>query len=375
MKSNLPENTRSGHMEESDYHPSGECRHLFASNSSGCGTGRVEVWCVRCGAQEIFYDDTGTVLYSELDPCFDNSHYTGIIHTKEELNESILHSHFCERFADERQICLVCGKQLGQEEQKNPDQTKAASAEKLYIVEKSRRGYIIRGFEERTVAESKGLQHLTVIIVPFVADGPEKGRWIVHDRTAKLWAKGKAGKRSPSLNLFGGHCAAAEDQEQRVNEPVTMDIFEDAAKRELEEELLCRGSGRCLEVWSSKEGPSGSIEAAQYAHLALIPLGIVTCSEKDNKEASFLYALPVPSKDVDALIAADNYLRQGKECDISLPILRKSEAELKALYKQNPDVEICDAITRLWRWENRVVHRKLQRVIRSRCKTGNAHRM
>ena len=357
--------------EDSGFGESSGCQHLFASNSNGSGTGRVEVWCVRCGAQEIFYDDTGTVLYSELDPCFDNSRYTGVIHTIEELNDSIRSRHFCERFADERNVCLVCGKQLEPKPPEHPaapNPPPAAVGEKLYIVNKTKRGYQIIGFEERSIAEKKGLRHLTVIIVPFVVGGPEQGRWIVHDRTAKLWAKGKAVRAAASLNLFGGHCSADEAAQQRVGELVTMDIFNVAAERELEEELLRRGKGHTLEVWESKAGATGSREAAQYAHLPLIPIDVVTYDGKDNKEASFLYALPVPAADVDALIAADNYLRDGKERDIALPILRMRANELKHLHKRNPTVEICDAISRLWLCENRAAHRKLRRVIQAYCK-------
>lgn len=350
----------------------GGCKHLFASNSNGCGTGRVEVWCVRCGDQEIYYDDTGTVLYSELDPDFDNSRYTGVIHTLEELNESIMSRHICERFADEQNVCLVCGKQLEPKEPEPPAAPEPAappadSGEKLYIVEKTKLGYEIVGFKARSVAEKQGLRHLTVIIVPFVTSGPEQGRWIVHDRTAKLWAKGKAAAASASLNLFGGHCSADEEAQKRIGELVTMDIFDVAAKRELEEELLRRGKGHTLEGWQSKAGPSESREAAGYAHLPLIPIDVVTYDGEDNKEASFLYALPVPAADVDALIAADNYERDHKERDIALPILRMNGKELKRLHKQNPDVEICDAISRLWLWKNRAANRKLNRAIRDYC--------
>lgn len=355
------------------YH--GGCRHLLASNSDGAGTGRVEVWCVLCGAQEIYYDDTGTVLYSELDPTFNCGRYTGVIHSLDELNASILNRHDCARYADDWNECMVCGKKLGTLAPKEPDPPKAASTEKLYIVEKRKRKFVICGFAERKSAEENGLRHLTVIIVPFVADGPEKGRWIVHDRTAKLWAKGKSGERTPSLNLFGGHCTADEEQKERIGQPVTMDIFDTAAERELQEELLCHGSGRTLEHWASKEGPSGTTEAAQYAHAALIPIGIVTCSEQNNREASFLYALPVYSNDLDALVAADNYIRQGEERDIELPILRRSEAELKELHNHNPAVEVCDAITRLWKRENRAAYRKLMRVIRRAGNRANARSM
>ncbi|MEA4939707.1 MAG: hypothetical protein VB091_09000 [Christensenella sp.] len=349
---------------------SGGCQHLFASNSNGSGTGRVEVWCVRCGEQEIYYDDTGTVLYSELDPDFDNSRYTGVIHTLEELNDSIRGNHFCERYADEQNVCLVCGKQLEPKEPEKPvapPPPKAVPAEKLYIVQKTKRGYEICGLEERSVAEQKGLRHLTVIIVPFVAGGPEQGRWIVHDRTAKLWAKKKAAGASASLNLFGGHCSADEGAINRIGTPVTMDIFDVAAERELEEELFRRGTGHKLEVWENSEGASDSRETARYAHLPLIPVGIVTYSSASNCEASYLYALPVPAADVDALIAADNYMRDGEERDIALPIIRMRENELRKLQKNNPDVEICDAISRLWLCKNRAARKKLQRVIRDYC--------
>ncbi len=352
---------------------SGGCQHLFASNSNGSGTGRVEVWCVRCGAQEIYYDDTGTVLYSELDSSRDNGWYTGVIHTLEELNDSIRNNHFCERYADERNVCLVCGKQL---EPKQPEQPAApepatppaASGEKLYIVKETGHDYEIVGFEARSVAEQQGLRHLTVIIVPFVAGGPEQGRWIVHDRSAKLWAKGKATTTCASLNLFGGHCSADEEAQKRLGQLVAMDIFDAAAKRELEEELLCQGKGQFLEVWKSKAGPSGNREAARYEHFPLIPIDVVTYNGKDNKEVSFLYALPVPAVDVDALLAADNYERDGKEHDIVLPILRMREGELKRLHRRDASVEICDAISRLWLRENRAANRKLNRVIRAYCK-------
>ena len=358
------------HDSKENYGYGGGCQHLFASNSNGCGTGRVEVWCVRCGDQEIYYDDTGTVLYSELDPDFDNSRYTGVIHTLEELNESIMSRHICERFADEQNVCLVCGKQLETpkpEPSSAPPAPKAVPAEKLYIVQKTKHGYEICGLEERSVAEKKGLRHLTVIIVPFVAGGPEQGRWIVHDRTAKLWAKKKAAGASASLNLFGGHCSAGEEANDRIGKLVTMDIFDDAAERELEEELLRRGTGHKLEIWDNAEGASDSREAATYAHLSLIPIGIVTYSGASNCEASYLYALPVPAADVDALIAADNYTRGGEERDIALPILRMRENELKKLHKKNPTVEICDAISRLWLCKNRAARRKLQRAIRNYC--------
>lgn len=364
MESEWPKKPQPGNTAGGGYRRDGGCQHRLVSNSSGCGTGRVEVWCVLCGAQEIYYDDTGTVLYSSLDPGFDNSDYAGVIHSVEELNASIRYRHKCEEYADEQQVCLICGKQIGAKEPEEPVLQKTA-VEKLYIVEKRRRGYSILGFEERAAAEANGLLHLTVIIVPFITDGPEKGQWIVHDRTAKLWAKGKTDVRSPSLNLFGGHCSVAEEQGTRTGEPVTREIFDSAAERELGEELLCRGSGRYLEVWKSKGGPSSDTRAAQYTHAPLIPIGIVTCNEANNREASFLYALPVPSTDADALIAADNYLWQGVEQNIALPILRKSETELRALHKNNPEVEICDAITRLWRLENSAAHRRLQRAIRS----------
>ena len=340
----------------------GDTHHLLASNSAGTGAGRVEVWCVRCGAQEIYYDDTGTVLYSDLDPEYANKQFNGMMHSKQELNESIASRHCCEKYVDENHICMVCGKKVYDMELANNKET---IAEKLYVVEKRRREYIIQGFKERSVAEKLGLRHLTVIIVPFVIDGVAKGQWIVHDRTAKQWAKGKKSCLSPSLNLFGGHCAADADQMKRIGESITMEIFEKAAERELEEELLSRGSGRFLEIWDSKDGPSGGISAARYQHHALIPIGLVTYSGQDNHEVSYLYALPIPAEDTDKLLAADNYVKDGMEHDISLPIMEVNEAELRSMFRKKPSVEICDAITRLWLWENRAAYRKLRRTIRN----------
>ena len=54
------------------------------------------------------------------------------------------------------------------------DHKNAVSAKKLeplYIVEKRGQEVVITGFTERNAAEKLGVRHLTVIIVPFVADG------------------------------------------------------------------------------------------------------------------------------------------------------------------------------------------------------------
>ena len=347
----------------------GSTHHLLVSNSAGTGSGRVEVWCVRCGAQEIYYDDTGTVLYSDFDPEFVNKQFYGEMCSKEELNKSITNRHNCEEYRDEKQHCMVCGRKVDSMEAAKSTET---CAEKLFIIEKDRKGYLIRGFEERSVAEKLGLRHLTVIIVPFIIDGAAKGRWIVHDRTAKQWAKRKNSCLSSSLNLFGGHCAADADQMKRIGEYITEDIFVEAAERELEEELLRCGSEHLLEIWDNKDGPSGSISAARYQHQKLIPIGYVTYSGQDNNELSYLYALPVPAEDVDKLLAADNYEKDGMEHDILLPIMEVNEAELRSMHRKETSVEICDAITRLWLWENRVVYRKLRQAIQKHKTTGKA---
>lgn len=340
------------------------------SNSAGTGTGRVEVWCVRCGAQEIYYDDTGVVLYSNFDPEFANKQFYGEMRSKEELNKTIANRHNCEDYSNENHYCMVCGKKV---EGMGLAKSTGTCAEKLYIVEKNRKGYIISGFEERSVAEKRGLRHLTVIIVPFICDGAAKGRWIAHDRTAKQWAKGRRSCLSPSLNLFGGHCAADADQVKRIGAYVTLNIFEETAERELEEELLCCGNGNILEIWNGNDGPSGSIIAARYQHQKLIPIGYVTYSGQGNHELSYLYALPVPAEDVDKLLAADNYEKDGLEHDISLPIIKVNETELRSMYRKKPGVEICDAITRLWLWENRAAYRKLRQTIQKHhTTTGKA---
>lgn len=90
----------------------GDTHHLLVSNSAGTGAGRVEVWCVRCGAQEIYYDDTGVVLYSDFAPEFANKQFYGEMRSKEELNKTIANRHNCEDYSNENHYCMVCGKKV-----------------------------------------------------------------------------------------------------------------------------------------------------------------------------------------------------------------------------------------------------------------------
>lgn len=251
---------------------------------------------------------------------------------------------------------------------KTEPENKAAApksdTEMLYAVCREDDEYIITGFTERTAAERRGICHLTVIIVPFIQDGINRGKWLVHDRTAKLWAKGRQNGKTPSYNLFGGHCTADVSRIERVGKPVPLEICGLAANRELQEELLCRGNELALEVWTNKQR-TDSICAASYEYKPLLPIGYASYTGDDNVEISYVYALPVPAEDVDALIAADDYIKDGSKRNVALPVAVKSEAELMDLHLGRPEVEICDAITRLWDKENRDLRRKLKETIRT----------
>jgi hypothetical protein len=93
----------------------------------------------------------------------------------------------------------------------------------------------------------------------------------------------------------------------------------------------------------------------------LIPVGFTSFADGSNVEYSYLYLLPIPEKDIPHLIAADNfisgdYLSGYKEINLELPIELHTEGELKHMHQSNePNIEICDAITRLWSDENKAV--------------------
>ena len=261
-------------------------------------------------------------------------------------------THDCLENLDKNCKCTVCMK------------ISHANSEPLYIVEQSVDDYFITGFTERKVAEKFGVRHLTVIIVPFVADGENAGKWIVHDRTAKQWAKGKLDCKTPSYNLFGGHCTADVTQIGLIGSKIPQEICDSAAKRELEEELLCFDGSICLEIWENKRKTDCFVNACPYEANDLIPIGFSSYADKDNIEFSYIYALPVPEKDLSTLVAADNYVINEMEHNVSLPIVVLSEIDLLVLSQTDYSIEVCDAITRLWNAENKVVIDKLRTVIK-----------
>ncbi|MDL2253673.1 hypothetical protein LJC49_06310 [Ruminococcaceae bacterium OttesenSCG-928-I18] len=242
--------------------------------------------------------------------------------------------------------------------------------ELLYIVQQSASDdYIITGITERTVAERNGVRHLTAICVLFVTSGPHRGKWLCHNRAPKQWAKGKPDCKAPSWNFWGGHITASLEQLDVIGQKVSREVCDPGMAVELSEELYCRGTGVELEEWRSPQGPSGTIPAASYHHGPLLPIGLTSFSGKGNCEASYLYALPVSGEDVDSLIAADDYIRGGEKHNIALRIKPMSEDELKNLHKNDPAVEVCDAITRLWLPENTVAHAKLSKTIEEYLKS------
>lgn len=308
----------------------GKICHDYYSDDDGtfAASGKVvTARCVRCGDEEHYYADTGVVI----------DHYRG-------------RSYECES------------------EPAHPS-GQAPQGELLYMVKKSDEEYIITGITERSVAEKMGLRHLTVIVVPFVTDGADKGCWIVHNRHDKQVAKGKTGAPL-SLNLFGGHCGPSDnDISGVIGQTVGIERLRKNALRELSEELLCKnGMEKQLELWRDGMFAGEFLYASPYEVYpeSLIPIGFTEYAAKDNIEYSYIFALPVPGSQVEQIIAADNYEKRSQtdgiayETDIALPVVFMAESELKRLWEsRDPQVEVCDAITRLWEEQNRVVHQRL----------------
>ncbi len=251
----------------------------------------------------------------------------------------------------------------------------APQSELLYMVIKMDEKYIISGITERSVAEKLGLRHLTVIVVPFVMDGTDKGFWIIHNRHDKQIAKGKT-SAPLSLNLFGGHCGPSDDDiTGRIGQMVENELLCENALRELSEEFLCKkGMEKRLELWSEGLFAGEYLYASPYevCYENLIPIGFTGYTAKDNVEYSYIFALPVPGSQVDQIIAADNYHKysqtDGKayEIDIALPVVSMAESELKRLWEsRNPQIEVCDAITRLWEEQNHATYQRLLECIRN----------
>ena len=223
--------------------------------------------------------------------------------------------------------------------------------EKLYIAEKVGGEYIVKGFVEREYAEKHGIRHMTTIIVPFIRDGDDKGKWIVSDRMPKQRLKNKNVYKdgvecNVSYNLVGGHCTA-EDY-KLFGLPIPPAVIEQCAEREI-----------CEEV---------KLDNSDYAHEKLIEIGFTEYSSDDNVEYSFVYAMPVYRDDYEKLMFFDDYIdkEDGKHKDIKLGKGIYTEEELKNMHYNYPNTEICDAITRLWQSNNSDVLGKLHEAIQNK---------
>jgi|GEM_PF-3948866 len=255
----------------------------------------------------------------------------------------------------------------------------ALSPELIYIIKQDEKykNFIITGVTTRDVAHEFGLCHLTVIVVPFIADGLHRGKIVLHDRTAKLEAKKSGNRKSPSYNLFGGHCVA---DITKIGHIVTESDYISNARRELSEELLKKGnssSKKQLETWKNGEKQDDTVGAEPFSHKELISLGITANLEGNNKEYSYYFALPISESELFEgtadisktspenlkLVAADSYHRGGEEHDVYLPICIMSEIDLLKTPYVTPNAEICDAFTRLWKPENAGVYAKLKKYI------------
>lgn len=233
--------------------------------------------------------------------------------------------------------------------------------ERIITVDRQGDQIIYSGSAERNFAHQKGICHLTVIIIPFIADGKNKGKWVVHNRRDKQLAKGLACP-AVSFNLFGGHCNPPKEEASLVDKEVRAELLLDSALRELSEELFLKADeGMALECFGSKD----VIIAKRYPvnSTDLIPLGYTYCKDKNDIECSYVYAFSVPSAVEERIIAADDYTKSdGSKGNVALPVFLKSESELIKHHNLS-ESEICNAITRLWKPQNAEIHSKLLQIM------------
>ena len=235
-------------------------------------------------------------------------------------------------------------------------------SERIITVDRKDDKILYTGSVERDIAHQSGICHLTVIIVPFISDGADQGKWIVHNRRDKQLAKG-LNTPGYSYNLFGGHCNPPENEDELIGTEISEDVLLDSALREMSEEFYLKSErGVALENYNTEK----AVYAKPYplSPAKLIPLGWADYSDGRDAECSFYYALKVPSKDAQNVIAADDYIRtDGRKGNIGLPISFKSEQEMFLLYQQNnSDIEICNAISRLWDPQNNTVLSKIRQI-------------
>ena len=326
----------------------GKHHHRWVQNGGGSGSGLVIRWCYDCHTYSAYYDDTGSDVILVTEPDFEQLSIT---------------DHRCEDFKVNG-ICLVCKKAYPV---KTTEEAKTFQ-EPIYAVLKSSDGkYFLNGLIDRKTAETceNRIFHCTVIIVPFIADGKDKGKFIVHDRMPKLWAKGCTYNRScpseRSLNFLGGHVAADINNLELLFKEIPQELFDDSDELSQELKIRSDNSEETLEVWETGAKTQKNIGVKPYDAPPLIPIGmtVLNWEYNRNREYSYLYALPVPSEDVPKLVMADDYISDEETHNVYLPMAVMDEKELLMLRYREPYSEVCDAIKRLWEPKNAEVYNKL----------------
>ncbi len=273
--------------------------------------------------------------------------------------------------------------------------------EHLYIVTRNENGGVDAiGVAEREAAHRLGLRHATTICALVIADGPEAGKILVHDRYFKLLGKAEARAAKDaaaahkaeqlrahplrSLNLFGGHLSAPDTQAVGdVCHTIGEAEMRACMLHELEEELaLLPGAGDAGQKTIHTRRADGSLEAMRVepypidgAKLAC--LGYAEYTSPFNEEISTLFAMPVPAAVAARLVAADNYYDAGGTLvDIALPLCTLSLMEALAMYSAGPkpDTELCDAFTRLLLEANRGTWERLKAFVAPYQRIGESAR-
>ena len=325
----------------------GTHHHAWVQNGGGNGIGLAISWCYYCHRYEAYYDDTGSTVSLVNAP---------------DLDSLSIHQHDCDDFIGKDGTCIICKKNYPN---KSVDAIKSLK-EPLYIAYKYNDKYFISGFIDRKKAENymDPIFHFTVIVVAFISDGDEKGKFLVVDRTPRQWAKAVPTLYNFSINFFGGHVKADITNEEVIGQEAPQHIFDESAKREIAEELLIRSSkkDRLIEIWEDKKPTGTYIGVEPYNTQPLVPIGMSEFNNKTNNEFSFVYCLPIPSTDVPKLLAAED---DGNGNDIYLQIHKMSEMDLLKVPYEQSNSELCDAIYRIWDKRNEKVYRKLMKTIKN----------
>jgi hypothetical protein len=240
--------------------------------------------------------------------------------------------------------------------------------EPLYQIYKRGGRYFSEAFVDRKRAHDRSdpVRHGTVITVAFVADGKDKGKWIVCDCTPKKWANGTKPANAPLYNFFGSGHIIANLETEGFGE-IDRSVLDETVRKELSEELLVRSENNeiRLEVWKDEENTGEHIGAKPYLYdeKNLKPIGWSEFDGDDNMEYSYIYSLAIPASDVPLLLSGDD---GPDSTSVYLPVRVMSELELlKAPYvtqvsgAKKKKAACLDAISRLWDILNIETYEKL----------------